>query len=90
MDNIIGDIIKHTTPETDLLFSDMVINAGVVQILQELKQKHQIKNNKALAKMLGVKKEFIDDLFCGDSFFDVRFLTTIQQKFGVTIELKIK
>ena len=82
-----NNLIKATTKEEDLLFSDMVINSDVMQIIKILMKKKGIKNKAELAKELDVTKAYITKLFSGDKFFNVRLLTKFQNLFGVSFRL---
>ncbi len=83
----ITDLIKNSTNEIDLQFSDMVINSDVMQVVAALMKKHNIKTRKELAQKLGVTQAYVSKLFSGDKYFNVRFLTHIQNLFDVSFRL---
>lgn len=83
----ITDLISNQSNEIDLQFSDMVINSDVMQVVAALMKKHNIKTRKELAQKLGVTQAYVSKLFSGDKYFNVRFLTHIQNLFDVSFRL---
>lgn len=80
---------KTPTTEERLQFSDMCINADFMQLVYKLMKKHKVKK-KELAAGLGISKKKLNRMFSGDKYFDVRFITKVQNYFNFKFEFKIE
>lgn len=71
-----------------LEFEEMVINADLMSVINDLMEKHhEVKNAAQLATKLGVSQAYISKLFSSDKYFNVPFLAKVQRAFNMRFKI---